>query len=511
MTKNKRRQGYITDEVASTSKDLDIFTGWLGRMENPDPVLRTESNGKGIKLYDEISRDPHAFAVLQTRALSVVGKDWEVLPADEPTKIGRPAAVTRAQKIADFVTAAFQELNFDQFRQDLLQGILYGFYCAEVIWTVRDGAIVPDVIRGKHPRRFSFTMDRDLRLLTPADMIEGEITPERKFIVFTYGSSDNPYGQGLGQKLWWPVWFKKNGIKFWLIFLEKYGMPTAVGKYPPGTPPDQQDALMDALDAIQNETGIKIPDTMELGLMEASRQGTATYGEICDYMDRQISKTVLGQTLTTEVGSTGSYAAGKVHNDVRQDIIKADAFILSECLNNTLVKWIVDLNFPDVVDYPKFWIRTDEEKDLKALADRDKILIDVGLPMTKQYFYETYAIPAPEEGEEVVLPVTESANDDSPLQEESGDRRGERSFAHFAEADPLDPVDTMAAAAAEKVNASLDLLLRPAMDMVQGASSFAEIGERLYALYPTLDSNRFQELLGRAMSAAGLDAYGDTQ
>ncbi len=111
-----------------------------------------------------------------------------------------------------------------------------------------------------------------------------EDLPDRKFIVFTYGSSDNPYGNGLGQKLWWPMWFKKNGIKFWLVFLEKYGMPTALGKYPPGTPPDQQAALLDALDAIQNETGIKIPETKAIELIEASRQGTATYGEMCEYI-----------------------------------------------------------------------------------------------------------------------------------------------------------------------------------------------------------------------------------
>ena len=336
-----------------------------------------------------------------------------------------------------------------------------------------------------------------MRLITPSNMIEGEAVPDRKFIAFSYGSSDNPYGSGLGQKIYWPVWFKKNGVKFWLVFLEKYGMPTAIGKYPPGTPPDQQDALLDALDAIQNETGIKVPDTMMVELLEASRQGQATYGELCDYMDRQISKAVLGQTLTTEMGSTGgSYAASQTHNNVRHNITEADAAVLSECLNNSLVRWIVDLNFPGVTDYPKFWIRTEVEADLKALSERDRVLAkDIGLPITRRYFYETYAIDPPEEGEEVLTPAsTPSIGGDPP---------------QFAEADPLDPVDDMAEAAAKKVNASLDLLLKPAMDMIEGASSFNEIGERLYALYPTLDPKRFQELLGRAMSAAGLEGYKD--
>jgi len=72
----------IEDEIATASKDLDIFGGWLNRLENPDPTLRTESQGKGLKLYDEVDRDPHAGAVLQSRYLAVIGKDWEVLPGE---------------------------------------------------------------------------------------------------------------------------------------------------------------------------------------------------------------------------------------------------------------------------------------------------------------------------------------------------------------------------------------------------------------------------------------------
>jgi len=78
-------------------------------------------------------------------------------------------------------------------------------------------------------------------------MIEGEPVPDRKFICFTYGSTDNPYGKGLGQKLWGPVWFKKHGIKFWVLFCEKFGSPTARGKYPPGTPKEDQQKLLEFL------------------------------------------------------------------------------------------------------------------------------------------------------------------------------------------------------------------------------------------------------------------------
>ena len=198
--RQKEKKKPIAGEVATTKKDIDIFAGWINRLENPDPTLRTEAAGKGLKLYDEVDRDPHAGSVLQTRYLAVAGREWEVLPGEDSA---------RGEEIADFVKSAIEGINFTRAVQELLQAILYGFWVSEVIWHEKDGRWVPKALMGKHPRRFSFTMEREPRLLTPENMIEGEPVPDKKFVVFTWGSSDNPYGKGLGQKLWWPVWFKK--------------------------------------------------------------------------------------------------------------------------------------------------------------------------------------------------------------------------------------------------------------------------------------------------------------
>jgi len=494
----------ITDEIATAAKDIDIFAGWLKRLENPDPTLRTESQGKGLKLYDEVDRDPHAGSVLQTRYLSVVGKDWSIAPAIAGEAQGarrKAQGETQNQKIADFVSAALVNINFDQARMELLQGILYGFYVAEVIWTVRDGMIVPAKLRAKHPRRFSFSIDRELRLLTPSNMIEGEPVPDRKFIQFTYGSSDNPYGKGLGQKLWWPVWFKKNGIKFWLVFLEKFGMPTGVGKYPPGTEPAQQQALLDAIDAIHSETGVKIPDNMAIELLEATRTGTVTYESLCEYMDKQISKAVLGQTGTTE-GTPGKLGNESTQDETKDDITEADADLLDECLNNTLIRWIVDYNFPGVTEYPKIQTRVEAEKDLKPLADRDMLLTrDIGLPVGKRYFYETYNIPEPEEGEDIVTPNKGIQQGSVPAGQfaETTNKYHNR----FSQAN----ADKLSQQGAIDGQEAISVLLAPVLTVIENAKSFEEIGEKIYGLYPDLDTREFQDLLAKAMFAAGLTGY----
>jgi len=485
----------ITDEIATASKDIDYLSGYTLRLENPDPTLRTESRGKGLKLYDEVDRDPHAGSVLQTRYLAVVGKEWDVIPAESARKPGRPAAATQEQKIAGFVKDTLKATNFEQAMQEMLQAILYGFYPAEVIWKNTDQGIKISKIRSKHPRRFSFTQARELRLLTLQNMIDGEAVPPRKFIVFSYGSSDNPFGKGLGQKLWWPVWFKKHGIKFWLVFLEKFGMPTAVGKYPPGTDKPQQQALLDAIDAIHNETGIKVPDTMAIELLEATRQGKVTYETLCDYMDRQISKAVLGQTLTTEVGDRGSYAASQTHDAVRQDIIGADATLLCETLNETLIPWIVDFNFPGIAEYPQFTIRVEEEKDLKPLAERDQILAEIGLPIGKKYFYDTYGIPEPEAGEEII--------------EEQSARRTAQGLGEFAEgkfSKEQGAIEGLVNASVARARAkkAMQGLTAPVREVVEGAASLEEVRDKIYASYSDMEPQKIDTLLAQALFVADL-------
>lgn len=484
------------NEIATIAKDIDIYAGWLNRLENPDPVLRTEAAGKGLRLYDEVDRDSHAGAVLQTRYLAVMGKDWSIVPARSVRKAGRPAATSQEQFVADFVTRVLEGCNFDQARAELLQAILYGYYAVEVLWEARpDGRIGIKKLLGKHPRRFVFTPERELRLLTPRSVIDGEPVPERKFVVFTFGDSDNPYGKGLGRRLWWPVWFKKNGIKFWMIFLDKFGMPTTVGKYPTGASKEEQDKLLAAIDAIQTDTGIKIPDTMSIEFIEAARAGTVTHEALCEYMDRQISKTVLGQTASTE-GTPGKLGNETAQDAVRQDILKADADLLDAVLNETLIRWIVDYNFAGVTDYPKIVTHAAARPDLKERIEIDsRLAADIGLPMGRQYFYETYGIPEPAEGEEPVKPAPKT-----PALPAGKDGKG----AQFAESVRFTPDQAALERFIAKAAAAPSGIEQKIIASVEEAQSYEEAMTALLELYPELDAGELADLMERALFNAEL-------
>ncbi len=382
----------VSAEVASARRDVDIFRGWLGLRENPDRVLRAESRGRGVRVYEDLERDDQVFSALQSRRLAVTGREWEVLPASEHPE---------DREAARFVRTVLAATNFDQACHELLQGLLTGYKLSEIMWESSEGQVWIREFRGRDSHRFRFDWDDRPRLLTAENPIEGEALPERKFQEYRYGaSSHNPYGLGLGYRLYWPVWFKKNAVKFWMVFAEKFGSPTAVGKYAPTASDADRDRLLTALDAIQQETGVVIPQDMSIELLEAARSSSVdTYVDLCEFMNRSIVKVILGQTLTTEPSSTGSYALGKVHDQVRLDIVKADADGLCESLNRQVVRWLCDFNFPPASlnrGYPKVWRRVEPERDLKQLAERDRILLkdlDMGPHVPMSYLAETYNLP----------------------------------------------------------------------------------------------------------------------
>ncbi|MBI5056992.1 MAG: DUF935 family protein [Nitrospirae bacterium] len=470
------------NEIATVEKD--IYMDYIGRtLINPDKTLKTEGSGKGIELYEDLLRDPEIRQAMQTRRLAVVGREWEIIPGSE-----KSADI----KIAEFIKEVLLSCNFDNGRKALLSAIVLGFKSAEIMWEYSEGSIWINRFIGKPSRRFTFDVDNNLRLLTFKNMIEGEAVPSRKFQVFAWGSDNgSPFGYGLGSSLYWMDWFAKNTLKFWMIFADKFGSPTAVGKYPNGTTTEQQGKLLSAIETIQTEAAIAIPDTMVIELLEAARQGSMdTYERLCNYLDKKKTKLILGQTLTSDVGDKGSYAASKTHDEVRKEFVKADADELCEALNDQVIKWLVDYNFPNVQRYPKIWIRTEDEDDLKPLAERDKLLVEIGVPITKKYFYDTYGIPEPQEGEEIVTVGAGLV----PARIATNEFAEGKTFPDQTAVDNLNDSFTP-----EQLQAQLNGVLKPVIDLVKNGESYEAIMEKLSMSYPDMDSDAVEQMLSRAI------------
>ncbi len=269
------------------------------------------------------------------------------------------------------------------------------------------------------------------------------------------------------------------------------------GKYPAGATPVQKQTLQDAVEAIQSDTGITFPDSMDVAFLEASRTGNVTHEQLCEFMDRQISKAVLGQTLTTEIKGEGSYAASQTHNEVRQEIIEADADLLDACLNEALIPWIVDLNFPQVAAYPKIKTYAGEKPDLTAQVTIDKTLVvDIGLPVGTAYFYETYGIPVPAEGEALVSP-----RQVKPQETPAPDGK---EFSE-AEGDGRDAADLIAEQTSGRGMAATDkIYMAPLKRLVDEARDLDDLRGKILDLWGEMDPEDLGVVMAQGMSLADM-------
>lgn len=331
----------LDTEVANRLRD-PFETNYLGILRTNDPLLLERGNGgaQSFEMYRDLRRDGKVFSGLQKRKLALISRPWQVDPIDAGDAGQRDAAV---------VLAMLKSVMFDKLCAELLDALLVGFVPAEIVWTVRNGLITPDRVVKRAQRRFVYVQtdpnaSPELHLLTASNMLTGEVLPPKKFIVHRVNQEDdNPYGMGLGLQLYWPVFFKRKGILSWNKLNDRFGSPTPWGKYPKSAGAKEKGTLFDALRAMSNDGVMMTPEGMSIELLESKLTGSiSTQKDLCAYMDSWISEVILSQEATQSTGATG--AASKEREDVRLDLVQADADLLSDTLNSTLIKWFCEYN-----------------------------------------------------------------------------------------------------------------------------------------------------------------------
>lgn len=381
MTDTTTKTPELGREIATTADGIDITRGYSGPLLVPfDSVLRNRG-GYDLAIYEQVRSDEEVKATLGQRQSAVVKCEWRVDSGGE-RRIDKQAA--------QWLEGQLKSLNWDNVTEKMLYGVFYGYAVAELIYAVQDDKIGIRAIKVRDRKRFRYGKDGDLRLLTQASMFEGIPAERPYFWDFCCGADhdDEPYGLGLAHWLYWPVLFKRNGIKFWLIFLEKFGMPTGVGRYDTEATSAEKAALLQATRAIHVDSGVIIPKGMELDLIEAARSGTADYKTLFDTMNASIQKAVLGQTASTQ-GTPGKLGSEDLQSDVRDDLVKADADLVCESFNRQVVPQLMAWNFPGAA-LPRVWRVTEADEDLTVRSERDDRINKWGFKPTLAYVTETY-------------------------------------------------------------------------------------------------------------------------
>lgn len=450
------------------------------------------------ELFDQMEeKDAHLLGESSKRRNAILDVPFEVRPATEKDP--------RDAKVAEFVDEALGGMtDWEDVLVALQDGVGKGFSALEINWDVSGGQAVPAGLEFIEQKRFLF-MDRSgyflrtPKLLTDDEPMGIEI-PAWKVMLHRYGGkSGHPARSGIYRVCTWMYLFKNYALKDWVAFLEVFGMPLRLGKYDAGASKDDKDALVTAIQSLGSDAAGIISKSTEIEFIEAvkGRMGDNPFQALAEFCSKEMSKALLGQTLTADVGKTGSYAASKTHNEVRLDLAKADTKAVSATVRYQLIRPMVGFNFGWDTPIPAYEPVWEEQEGLKEKADWVTMLADRGAPIPVSFIRQQFNIPEPDEGEEVLGPKGPA-----------GFASMKRIAAKTAQERFSDEnVDKLSSQGAQEAEAAISRLLEPVLEMIEGAKSLEEIGEKIYGLYPDLASDDFQELLARAVFAAGLTGY----
>ncbi|HFU0598577.1 TPA: DUF935 family protein [Escherichia coli] len=310
-------------------------------------------------------KDTHLFAELGKRRLAIQGVPWSIEPP--------PNANANEKKDAEMLDEYLHSADwFDAMLFDATDAILKGYSCMEIEHGMLGKMHIIRAIRWRDSGHFCLNPD-DLSELRLRDGSHAGVAFQPFGWIVHQSRSRTGYGgaTGLVRTLIWPFIFKNYSVRDLAEFLEVYGLPMKVGKYPSGATPEQKSALMRAVMDIGRRTGGIIPAGMSLEFQAAANGQADPFETMISWGERSISKAILGGTLTTEAGDKGARSLGEVHNEVRREIRDSDLRQLAATLNRDLVYPLYALNTTHTIDIrrlPRICFQTKEPGDITKIT-----------------------------------------------------------------------------------------------------------------------------------------------
>lgn len=137
---------------------------------------------------------------------------------------------------------------------------------------------------------------------------------------------------------------KKNVLAAWDIFCEIFGMPLRTATT---SSRDQKeiDRISDMMERMGMAGYAVLPTGTEIDIVESAKSDAYNvYDKRIDRANSEISKLIVGQTMTIEDGS--SLSQSQTHLKVLENLVKSDAALLANTINNQLFPKMIRHGFP---------------------------------------------------------------------------------------------------------------------------------------------------------------------
>lgn len=492
-------------------------------------ILKSADNGDVLRqaeLFEEMEeKDAHLASQFQIRKLAVQGLEWQVTPGDESAK---------AKEIAQFCTDFLEGfMDLDDCLLDVLDALPKGYSVSEILWDTSGAEARIQDVKWVHPKKITFWDSLTPRVLTDAAPVNGEDLTPYKWIYHRYKArSGYDTRAGIMRVCAWMYLFKNYDIKDWVGFAEVFGKPLRLGKYDSGSSKDDREALANAVRSLGSDAAGIISKATEIEFVQAPVSGSLNiYESLARFCDAQMSKAILGQILTSEASGqsgAGSRALGTVHNEVRHDLVRADAQALSKTITRQMLYPLVGFNFGFDSPMPLFSLIHEEPEDMEVTSRVYQVVSNL-IDISQEHVSERFKIPLMQAGEtplrRAAAPIPASGPPNQPgtvigAKKLSG-KLGQGLTQHVLKSglpnsgDDFENdqrvLDDLAARGIDTASAEIKAVRGLITGWLMGATSLKSAADGIYGLYPALDISGLSDALSPAMESArsyGRDSIG---
>ena len=362
-------------QVRRLKQDVQKWRDALDRAENVYYPTRVQL----LNIYADVVLDLHLSSVLETRKINVLGQAFKL--------------VDQAGKENPKLTKLLRKPWFRQFCRYALESLDYGHSLIEFPVPV-DGEFHRVTLV---PRQYVFPEAHLVRTM-PGMIIGVDYENDPAYSPWLMEVGDR-HDLGLLLKAAPAIIWKKTVMGAWAGFTEMFGTPyrTVTGA--------MDGPQMDACNTMMSDMGQAgygvFPEGVKVDFIAPATGNALLYDKFIERINSELSKLVLGQTMTTDSGSSRSQ--GEVHERVSDAYTKEDSVFLSELINEQLLPFLLTHGYP-VAGFEFQFEDTENLGKEKQFLIVQGIMKDSGYQVNKQYLEDTFGVLLEDKPEPVVVP-----------------------------------------------------------------------------------------------------------
>lgn len=353
-----------------------------------------------LEMFDEMqAKEARIQAAVETREEALTGLEWAIEPDPHSDNADGKAA-------AEYVHNVLGEMpSWDTTLEHLAGAMGTNIAVTELIWDRAQLYATVDVPGHRLTGNPSIS-GQGVFIETDREPLGVRAMPGKFILYHPRERAGFPLRVTKAHALVVPFLMKHFSRGDWLAFSEIYGMPWRWVQSEDGIAPDDLETVKDMMANMGSDTGANLPAGLELKTMEVTGRGEV-FKDLGEWADTTIAILLLGQTLTTEIGDKGSFAAARVHADVREDLLRADIKHERRMIREQVIRPMCMLRFPGKRFAVPHFVRKILERRDTASEQMDLAQMqaarEMRLPMPTDEVYKRLRMTRPDDFDQDVI------------------------------------------------------------------------------------------------------------